>query len=65
MVQVFNKLLQGCFPVAPYGEDVVNISPPDERLGAGISQKFVFYLCHKEVGIRRSHPCAHCCAVDL
>ena len=51
--------------MAPYGEEVVDILPPDKKLGVGISQKFVVLPCHKEVGIRRGHPCAHCCVVDL
>ena len=42
MVQIFDKLFQDCFTVAPHGEDIIDISPPDERLGVGIRKKFIF-----------------------
>ena len=51
--------------MAPDGKYVVNVSPPNEGLQAGIVQKLSFKLSHKEVGIGGGHPSTHCCAVDL
>ena len=49
MIQIFHEL-QGCFAMALYGEDIVNIiiSPPYEGLGTGIGQELLFQLCHEQ-----------------
>ena len=51
--------------MAPYGKDVVNVSPPYEGLHVGIVQKSSLQLGHEEVGIGGSNPSTHCCAVYL
>ena len=65
MIQIFQEPLQGCFAMAPYGKDIINILPPYEGLGAGVDQELIFQRCHQQIGIGGGHLCAHCCAMDL